>query len=329
MLENRLISDNELSNFGEVCNLSEKAEALLKHQRINWNLAEGNFSALDYVKIKEYNFGDFNISTQFNPSRILSSSAKVDRESIENRKCFLCLENLPEVQKGVLYKEKYIILVNPYPIFKQHLTIPNVLHLPQLIEDCFSDLLDISKDLSDKFFVFYNGPKCGASAPDHLHFQAGLKNSTPLEKHYPLLLERGLQLFKSDNLTATLISEDIFNFICIQSDNKNKIETGFKKILVQLKKLDNFVEEPLLNIISLYENNMWNLFIVPRKKHRPDQFFAEDDSKLLISPASVDMMGLLITPRKEDFENLTQNDIADIYNQVLYKKDELKILSDI
>lgn len=326
MLDNILINDNELSKFGDLNNLSEKAEALLNQQKEVWELVKNNFAALDNVETKVYDFVNYKISTQYNPSRIISSSAKVDKKSIENRKCFLCKENLPEVQKGVLYKEKYVLLINPYPIFKQHLTIPNLEHVPQKIEDCFTDLLEISKDLEEKFFVFYNGPKCGASAPDHLHFQAGLKNSTPLEKYYSILIENGEKILQSENLRTSLITSDIFNFICIQSDDKNQIEIEFERVLTKLKILDTSTEEPLLNIISHYQNNMWNLFVIPRKKHRPDQFFAEDDAKLLISPASVDMMGLLITPRENDFNILTKDDITDIYNQVLLSKEELLTL---
>ncbi len=323
MLDNILIKDNDLSKFGDLSNLSVKAEALLNQQKEVWELVKNNFAALSNVETKSFHFGNYEINTQYNPSRIISSSAKVDKKSIEDRKCFLCKEHLPEVQKGILYKEKYVLLVNPYPIFKEHLTIPNLEHVPQKIEDCCSDLLELSKDLEENFFVFYNGPKCGASAPDHLHFQAGLRNSTPLEKYFSTLIGNGEELFQSEHLRTTLITSEIFNLICIQSDDKNQIEIEFERVLKKLKKMDTSAEEPLLNIISLYKNNMWNLFVIPRKKHRPDQFFAEDDSKLLISPASVDIMGLLITPRENDFNILTKDDITDIYNQVLLSREEL------
>lgn len=329
MLEDIIILDKELSEYGLVTNLSEKAEALLKHQKENWNLVRENFKALENVKTKKYDFGNYYIKTQFNPSRIISTSAKVDKKSIENRKCFLCLENLPAQQKGILCYNKYLILVNPYPIFKQHLTIPNLSHVPQRIENSFSDLLEISKDLGENFFVFYNGPKCGASAPDHLHFQAGLKNSTPLEKFFPMLLSEAKQLFEQEEIKVALVADGLFNFICVQSGDMKQIEGAFNRILNQLKENVGNEDEPLLNIISIYENNMWNIFIIPRRKHRPDQFFAEDDSKFLISPASVDMLGLLITPREKDFDKLTKTDLKDIFNQVLFGKDELKDLLDI
>ena len=184
MNNNKFITEPELRNFGMIENLSQKTEALLNHQKDNWDLVKNNFSALENIEIKKFEFDNFYINTQFNPSRITSSSAKVDKKSIANRACFLCADNLPDAQKGINYKDKYIILINPYPIFKQHLTIPHYNHIPQNIDEALGDLLDLSYDLRDNFFVFYNGPKCGASAPDHLHFQAGVKNSTPLEYYY-------------------------------------------------------------------------------------------------------------------------------------------------
>ena len=321
-----IISESELIEYGSISNLSNKSGALLLQQKEKWDLVNDNFNLLDNVKTNKYDFDDIYITTQFNPSRIISSSAKVDKKSIEDRKCFLCKENIPEVQRGIRYKEKYVVLVNPYPIFKQHLTIPNLDHIPQKIENCFTDLLDLSKDLEESFFVFYNGPKCGASAPDHLHFQAGLKNSTPLESYFTDLLSRGIKLEESKEVSKTVVSERLYKFICLQSNEINKLENVFFTILEQLKILNNSVEEPLLNLICFYKKDQWNLIIIPRKKHRPDQFFAVDNKKLLISPASVDMMGLLINPREEDFNAITHAQIESIYTQVLFSKEELLTL---
>jgi ATP adenylyltransferase/5',5'''-P-1,P-4-tetraphosphate phosphorylase II len=321
------LSDAELAKHREVQNLSQKAASLLDHQKANWDLVNENFKALEEIQTKKYEIGNFYVKTQFNPSRIISSSAKVDKKSISNRACFLCEESLPEVQKGINYKDKYVILVNPYPIFKQHLTIPYHAHTPQSISNSLVDLLELSYDLRDNFFVFYNGPRCGASAPDHLHFQAGQKKSTPLEDYYKTLIKSGKLLLSTDQFNIGLVTESIFNFVFIQSSSSKQIETIFEKVLQQLNSFDDSSEEPLLNVISIYDNNQWNLFIIPRKKHRPDQFFLEGDSKILISPAAVDMAGLCITPRKEDFEKISDKDIEDLYSQVVFESglmDQLK-----
>ena len=121
------------------------------------------------------------MKVQFNPGRYISTSAKVDEKSINDRKCFLCPANLPEEQKGILYEEEYLILGNPFPIFPEHFTIPNINHVPQQIKNNFPLMLKLTKDLSKHYVVLYNGPKCGASAPDHFHFQAGTKNFMPIE----------------------------------------------------------------------------------------------------------------------------------------------------
>ncbi len=326
MINSVVISKEELLKYGKVGNLSEQAGSLLLHQKENWELVKDNFNALNKVITKRYDFEDYYIKTQFNPSRIVSSSAKVDKKSIADRACFLCKKNLPKEQKGINYKDKYAILINPYPIFNQHLTIPHNVHIPQNIENSFSDMLALAYDLRDKFFVFYNGPKCGASAPDHLHFQAGLKNSTPLEEYFNSLIQNGTTILENESINIVVSNSRIFNLIYINSNTSGEIESFFNKILNVLKTFQNSDEEPLLNVISLYKDNSWHLFIIPRKKHRPDQFFLEGESKILISPASVDLAGLLITPRKEDFEKLTKSEIENIYDQVLFEDDLIEIL---
>ena len=329
MKSERYISDDELSRYGEIDNFSQKAEALLNHQKNHWKLLNDNFDALNKLEIKDYNFDGYYIRTQFNPSRIISSSAKVDRKSIAERACFLCEQNLPEVQKGINFKDEYIILCNPYPVFSQHLTIPYVDHIPQSIESSFNALLELSFELREKFFVFYNGPKCGASAPDHLHFQAGIRRSTPLEKCYNELLKDGIDLYSDSETNIKLVDEGVFKFVLVQSNDQTEIEKYGGEIIEQLKVTQRNNEEPLINIISIYENRQWNVFFIPRKKHRPDEYFLEDESKFLISPASVDLAGLLITPRKRDFERIDKFLIRSIFDQVLFDSSQLKSIVNL
>lgn len=316
-MNNIIIAEDELNQFGNYKNTSEKAELLFLQQKKNWQFLSDNYNQLNSVEIKSFHIDDLEVKAQFNPKRIISTSAKVDSKSIKERPCFLCLENLPEVQKGFKINDNYLVLCNPYPIFKNHLTIPHKDHVPQQIFDRISDLLLISKELKDKFFVFYNGPKCGASAPDHLHFQAAIKNSTPLESYYKQIINESEILLSNDILKVVLISKSIYKFIYLKSSSIDEINKYFKKIYKALESKVNSNNEPMLNIISLYENNEWNLFIFPRKKHRPNQYFFEGKNRLLISPASVDMMGLLIVPRQEDFIKLDSKIIKDIYSQVL------------
>ena len=319
-----LLTDKELQKFGETRNLSDKAEALLRHQKVNWELVRTNFSDLANVKIKTFQFDDFQIKIQFNPTRVRSTAAKVDTKSIAERKCFLCFENLPSDQRGIKFNNDYILLCNPYPIFSQHLTIPCVNHIPQSIEENFMDLLDLSFDLKDNFFVFYNGPKCGASAPDHLHFQAGKKNIIPLEKDYRNLIGKfGKTIIEKKELKLIFVNHSFRPFLFIEASDRFEIKNVFDKILNSLKVFTSKEEEPLINILSYFDEERWRIIIFPRETHRPRQYYAKDSSKLLVSPASVDMAGLIIIPNEDDFHKITKNDVIDIYGQVSLNSNEI------
>jgi len=264
---------------------------LFDEQLSNWELARNNYKALEQVKTKIVIVEGREYKVQFNPARIISSAAKVDAQSIKERKCFLCAENRRPEQKGIPFNERYTILINPFPIFPRHLTIPALEHTPQLIKSRFGDMLDLAQQLDD-YIIFYNGPKCGASAPDHFHFQAGNKGFLPIEKN------RNSQ-----------------NIICIESDNKEEILNHFKKIYTSLPLIAED-DEPMMNILAWYETGKWIVCIFPRKKHRPACYSAKGEANLLISPAAVDLGGVFITPLEKDFEKITAEDISKILNEV-------------
>jgi len=269
----------------------EKVDQLFQEQLIKWELAKNNYQALQQVKVKTFDVGGHPYQVQFNPARMVSSSAKVDAQSIRERKCFLCAENRPAEQKEIIFDGRYAILVNPYPIFPRHLTIPSLEHTPQQILSRFGDMLDLAQQLDD-YTILYNGPKCGASAPDHFHFQAGNQGFLPIENH-----------------------RDWRKAFRIESENKQDILKRFRKIYDCLP-LQPDDTEPMMNILTWYKNRTWTSNIFPRKKHRPDCYFAEGDANMIISPASVDMGGLLITPLEKDFEKITAKDITNIFDEV-------------
>ncbi|MBP1638407.1 MAG: hypothetical protein H6Q18_1196 [Bacteroidetes bacterium] len=161
----------------------DEIEQLFLKQLSVWELAKNNYEALNHLKVKELNVNNCAFIVQYNPARIISSGAKVDAESIEKRKCFLCEENLPKEQMKIVFKGKYSIMVNPFPIFTKHFTISENSHVPQAISSRFGDMFDLAK-IMNEYVIFYNGPKCGASAPDHAHFQAGSKGFLPLEENW-------------------------------------------------------------------------------------------------------------------------------------------------
>lgn len=292
--------------------IQEKTDILLNEQAIDWPLLANNLKGQKSIKIKLFQFKNFTIKVQFNPKRIISSAAKVDEKSINERACFLCSGNRPIEQKELLIIDNYVLLCNPFPIFDKHFTISHTKHKPQNIKDSFSDFLDISKKLPH-LVTFYNGPKCGASAPDHLHFQAGNKGFLPLEKDYSTLKKSiGNILTENDFLKAYTVNDNLRTFVAIESKEKNEIISLFSKIYHQLT---NKQTEPMLNILSWY-NKGWKVLVMLRGKHRPWQYFEEGESNILLSPASVDLGGVLITPLEKDFEKITKEDITDILSQV-------------
>lgn len=299
-------------------NISEQAQKLIQEQIIDWPLAKKNYQGLQHVKTRSIQFDGFELRVQFNPERIRSSAAKVDAKSIEARPCFLCEENLPPEQKGIKILENYTILVNPFPIFPEHLTIPHQKHTEQRIEGKFPDMLKLAAELDD-FVVFYNGPSCGASAPDHFHFQAGLKGFMPIEKEF--LHETNTGIIKEYNGVIIYRWENfIRNTISFHGNDKEEISSLFENFYAQFASFQINEVEPMLNILVYYDPSGWTVHVFPRKLHRPVQYFEKGKKQIILSPASVDLGGVVITPREEDFEKLTKGDITDILLQVCLDK---------
>lgn len=296
--------------------LNTLIKELVKEQLFAWPLARINFEGLKSIQTKSFSFGNFEVKVQFNPARIVSSGAKVDTKTIAERKCFLCAANRPEVQTSVDFGD-YEILVNPFPIFPEHFTIPRKEHVDQQILPYFTDMLELAKVMDD-YLLFYNGPKCGASAPDHMHFQAGTKHFLPLVNDYKrlkatntdlLVTTETHQLFQLKNYLRTVY--------CIESIDIESAKDAFEKLYNHLSLTLSLAEgtEPLMNIVCLYELQKWYIFVIPRKAFRPWQYTADGDKQLLVSPATVEMSGIFITPIEAHFERITKEDIENIFEQ--------------
>jgi hypothetical protein len=272
--------------------MKKEVDQLFRQQLAAWELARIGYRALRRVKVKTLYVDGHRYLVQFNPARMASSAARVDPQSIRERPCFLCADHRPKEQRGLLFKDRYTILVNPYPIFPRHLTVPAVEHTPQRIAGRFDDMLDLAREL-DSFVVFYNGPKCGASAPDHFHFQAGNKGFLPIECEWEGN-DRGLR---------------------IESENRQEMLDRFQQHYEALPRPTGD-DEPMLNILTWYGDGRWTVCLFPRKKHRPACYSAEGEAKRLISPAAVDMGGVFITPLEKDFDRMTAQDVAGILDEV-------------
>ena len=296
--------------------INSEIKNLFDEQVANWELARRNFEGLKIVKTKKFDFDGFSILVQFNPARIVSSGAKVDAKTIAERKCFLCANNRPAEQNGIDYGD-YEILVNPFPIFPEHFTIPRKEHVPQEIKPYLTDMLDLAQAMSD-YLLFYNGPKCGASAPDHMHFQAGTKDFLPLVTDYKKLKDTHTDLLvTTEHMQLYQIKNYLRSVYCIESNNKASIQDAFNKLYAHFE--NEVSVEPLMNIVCMYENDKWYVFVLPRKAFRPWQYEADKEQQLLISPATVEVGGIFITPVENHFEKIKQTDIEDILTQVCFQ----------
>ena len=286
-----------------------------KEQQESWPLAAANYAGLDSVEEKQFDFGDFVVKVQFNPGRIRSSAAKVDAKSVAERRCFLCLQNLPAEQKAISCGGDFQILVNPFPIFNSHFTIVSEIHTNQLFAPNISEMLRISK-LMEGFTIFYNGPECGASAPDHLHFQAGENGFMPIGSEYEKIKDRGELLFTDESMEIRAFENYLRKMITIETVSFEKGVEITRFFTEKFHRLQPEKSEPMLNVLSGFANGKWTIHLFPRKLHRPSQFFAEGDAQILISPASVDFGGVFILPRKKDFDKISAADIVSVFEQV-------------
>lgn len=328
MIETKLITEELLQPFNHTGNdLASRAKALLAQQKTAWELLRNGYSSLETIQVRTFDFDGFSIKVQFNPGRIVSSAAKVDAKSIAERKCFLCYNHLPAEQRGLLFDDNYLVLCNPFPIFKEHFTLPHVDHRLQEIEYSFPVALDFSKELSKYYTVFYNGPKCGASAPDHLHFQAGEKYFMPIDSEYETIKgSHGSKIADNDGLKIYAVDKYLRKFFSFESKDKQKIVEAFSRLFGAFKQMSPEGEEPMMNVLFYYGNDEWRVIVFPREKHRPSYYFAEGDENILLSPASVDMGGVFITPLEKDFLKITKGNIADIFAQVTISESKFEKL---
>lgn len=301
---------------------SKQINEFLEGQLAVWQMAADNFKALEGVKVKDLDVDGMKIKVQFNPARIVSSSAKVDAKSLKERKCFLCGANRPAVQTGIEWGPdgKYIILINPFPIFPRHLTIPDQNHVDQLVVDRIKDMMDLAAEL-DEYTVFYNGPKCGASAPDHMHFQAGNSDFLTIAE---ALEDAELKTIAEEDGKATLALVDTLPLKVFVIDATDH-EAGARlfRRLYDAIPVPEGEKEPMMNLLCYSTPAGVRLVVIPRKRHRPSFYGMETEEQMLISPASVDMGGVFITPLEKDFNRVDADVIRRIFDELCLTTDEV------
>ena len=316
MSDGSLLDRIVASRFPSGASLKEMTLALLRQQKATWPLLKEGYDALNSVELQEVACDGYSVTLQYNPKRIVSSGAKVDPRSIKERKCFLCLENLPAEQRGVLYRDQFLVLCNPVPIFQSHCTIAHVNHTPQAIEQYVADFLDLAYHLGPGFVVFYNGPRCGASAPDHMHFQASPAGIIPIEAESRVESRRIFVKTVFGSVHSYILKGLGRQVMVLEGSIREDVRSSLNHLLSLLRRDQHTTEEPMVNILCSFEEPLWRLIIFPRAKHRPDMYFAEAGKQVLISPASVDMGGFIVTPVEENFRNVSGEVVAQIYREV-------------
>lgn len=267
-----------------------------------WTDARHRFRDLKHVETRQ--FSD-QLKQQWNPARIVSTGAKIDKKTLGERPCFLCDKNRPKEQMSKQIDEKFHLLVNPFPILPVHFTIPARKHQPQLIYKNYGEMhrfISLHSDL----MVFYNGPKCGASAPDHLHFQAGTNGILPLQTNWQRLSRNLTDIISlNDEEKISVVRDFIVPAFVIISKSAESDEALFRRLYKAMPQRGDETE-PMMNIISWRKGEEFISVVIPREKHRPEAYFAEGDAQFVVSPGALDMSGLIITPREEDFRKLTE-----------------------
>lgn len=290
-------------------------------QMRDWPELRNSYDALLKTRRRILTVADMKIGLQFNPARIKSTAAPVDTSSLAKRPCFLCKSNRPKLQQSIPLIDGWDCLINPYPIFPVHLTIVSKAHEPQ--EETPLDMV-AAADQAPCLAFFYNGARSGASAPDHLHFQATLKEEFPIipivEQFHPAT-ESGLKLSSDFPIDLPM---GFWSLVIMPNPEGMQLLS----IVPKLYGFDSTTGAPdpgMVNVLVWMDSDRkLRIVIFPRKLHRPDIYYADNDSQRLISPGAVDMAGLIILPRQEDFERLTAEEIKNIYSQCGLSHSELR-----
>lgn len=302
-----------------------------------WDDARNRYRDLSQTKTRELSVDEMPLMVQFNPSRIVSTGASITKESIAKRECFLCRKARPKVQMRKVIFGRYELLLNPFPILPMHFTIPMLQHQPQAIMPMYGDMIKMLANYPD-MTIFYNGPRCGASAPDHAHLQAIQTGLLPLQKEWQRL-SRNLTILSrlGDDAIIATIDDYPCNALVIKSRSEHASQRLFAALYEQMYIVDGD-SEPMMNIISWRQSEGavndshlrqdWISVVFPREKHRPDCYYKEDGSQMLISPGALDMAGLIITPRQNDFESIDASTAVGILRECAISDKGFKALAE-
>jgi hypothetical protein len=289
----------------------QQLQELFKRQVLAWPQLARGIEGLARAQTRTVRIAWFDILIRHIPHRVGSTTAPVDRDSVARRPCFLCAGNLPPEEEGVQFEADFTIYCNPFPIVDHHLTIAHKQHGLQRIANQFASMLNLAAALSG-YFVIYNGPECGASAPDHMHFQAGSRELLPIEKD-----TAGLT-----GLTVPNYGRNVFLF---RGRERSALIDRMDRTIDLLAETTGKRTEPLVNIAAFHERGEWVSYLFPRGKHRPQVFHT---GELTVSPASIDLCGIFVVPLAHDFERITADAIAAIFREVTLPDDQFREVAE-
>ena len=297
--------------------------AFFTHQLDTWDEIRQRYEALKHVGLKQLGLRQL----QYNPARMVSTGAQIDRQTIAQRACFLCEKNRPEEQLTIDLGDDFELMVNPFPVLPMHFTIVRKTHVPQTILENYTEIYRLL-ELFPELFVFYNGPMSGASAPDHMHFQAGIGQELPLmtvlrklEKERQVLIKQG------NGSSLSMFNTVSFNAFVIKSKAQETEMTLFKQLYAAMPVREG-EKEPRMNIVAWRDGSEDVIVVLPRDNHRPACYFEEGDRRMVISPGALDMAGLIITPREEDFNRMSEDKLISILKEVSIKEKDMENIKE-
>jgi hypothetical protein len=282
-------------------------EKLFERQARTWPLLAEGLKGLARAETRRLRIGRFDVFVRHIPHRVGSTTAPVDPVSVAKRRCFLCDENLPPEEEGVRFDENFTIYCNPFPIVDRHLTISHAEHRAQRIADSLGAMLDLAAALAG-YFVIYNGPECGASAPDHMHFQAGARTLLPIEKD-------------TAGMRGPTVPHYVRNVLLLRGSERSALIDRMNHAIELLAQATGRRTEPLLNLAVFREGGEWVAYLFPRRKHRPQVFYT---GELTVSPASIDLCGIFVVPLADDFRRITGDAIASVFREITLPDPEFR-----
>jgi len=313
--------------------LEARVAALIDQQLDTWPSLREGYEAFAQIETKRVRVEESEVVIQHNPRRIRSTAASVDKSSVESRPCFLCPENLPPEEKGIAYGDDLVILCNPLPVLDRHLSIVHREHVPQQIDGNVDVMLALARDLGSDYFVLYNGPECGASAPDHLHFQACSREHLPITENLfedePVMAEDCSYCEETARNSFELLTLGGCgrSVVVFRGGNPSEVAHWIRQVVGELG-LQTDRHEPLINLICTYDPKLWTVYLFPRAKHRPARFYAEGEDRLVVSPGAIDMAGVVVVPERAHFEKIDGDRIAEIFYEVSMRSETVNDLID-